>query len=225
MLDQEQSQTIGAETDTETFDLVVVGAGIAGLNALFASTGYLPKGARVLLIDQKSAAGGMWNTAYDYVRLHQPHPMFTVGDLKWDWRKPADYLAARDEVHEHLAKSLTPIASQVSLTTEFGCTVSDCREVETKDGYRARVTYHPNDAAEDTRTVLADRAVFASGLDYRMAAPLPLSCDAVLSIAPGDLSQTLAAHPYARVYVVGGARPAWTPSLPPCRRTPHERSR
>jgi cation diffusion facilitator CzcD-associated flavoprotein CzcO len=79
----------------ETFELVVVGAGVAGLNALYAATHYLPNGAKVLLVDQKQAAGGMWNTAYDYVRLHQPDTMFTVGDMRWSWDKPSHYLAQR----------------------------------------------------------------------------------------------------------------------------------
>ena len=80
------------------YELAVVGAGVAGLNALNAATEYLPRGARVLLVDQKEMAGGMWNTAYDYVRLHQPHPMFPVGNMRGRWRTPRQYLAARDEV-------------------------------------------------------------------------------------------------------------------------------
>jgi NADPH-dependent 2,4-dienoyl-CoA reductase/sulfur reductase-like enzyme len=42
-------------------DLAVVGAGVAGLNALYAAAQYLPKSARVLLIDQKDGPAGMWN--------------------------------------------------------------------------------------------------------------------------------------------------------------------
>ena len=86
MLDQstESSSAALAALDGQVFDLVVIGAGISGLNALYAAADYLPKDASVLLLAQKAAPGGMWNTAYDYVRLHQPHPMFTVGDLKWD---------------------------------------------------------------------------------------------------------------------------------------------
>jgi flavin-dependent dehydrogenase len=58
MLDQGQIQT-DASSEIETYELVVVGAGIAGLNALSAASEYLPKGARVLLVDQKDAPGGM----------------------------------------------------------------------------------------------------------------------------------------------------------------------
>lgn len=111
MLDQSIRGSVPeGNAETAFYDLVVVGAGIAGLNALYAAVQYLPKNARVLLIDQKAGAGGMWNTAYDYVRLHQPHPMFTVGDMKWAWNKPRDYLAKRDEVRDHLASSVQAVA-------------------------------------------------------------------------------------------------------------------
>ena len=48
MLDQSNRGAV-SEGDAETacYDLVVVGAGIAGLNALYAAVQYLPKNARV----------------------------------------------------------------------------------------------------------------------------------------------------------------------------------
>jgi thioredoxin reductase len=207
MLDQSIERPV-RETDAGTacYDLVVVGAGIAGLNALYAAVQYLPKNARVLLIDQKAGAGGMWNTAYDYVRLHQPHPMFTVGDLKWAWNKPPDYLANRDEVRDHLASSLQAVAKRVGLSTRFGHTVVSCEEVETGRGTRARLTLHPNGQSEQTFAVEAVRAIYASGLNYRLAQPLALSSSNVVSIIPQDLLATLAAHPNAPVCVVGAGK-------------------
>lgn len=207
MLDQtsqETSRTI--EQDAETYDLVVVGAGVAGLNALYAATSYLPKGAKVLLVDQKDAPGGMWNTAYDYVRLHQPHPMFTVGDMRWDWGKRRDYLAKRDEVRDHLASSLKPVSDAVDLETAFGYTVTGLEEVETPDGFRARITFRPVDGEGQDRTVRAKLAIHAPGLNYHLAPPLELSSTDVVSIIPQDLRETLAAHPDAPLIVVGGGK-------------------
>jgi thioredoxin reductase len=188
------------------YDLVVIGAGIAGLNALYAATDYLARGARVLLIDQKDAAGGMWNTVYDYVRLHQPHPMFTVGDLPWDWDKPREYLATGAEVQRHLASSLGPTGERVALETRFGHTVSACREVETGDGPRAEVTMHPNGTPGEVQTLRARRTIHAAGVNYRPADPLPLASERVVSVIPQDLRATLAAHPGVPVYVVGGGK-------------------
>jgi thioredoxin reductase len=207
MLDQPSREPVresGAET--AYYDLAVVGAGIAGLNALYAAVQYLPRNARVLLIDQKAGAGGMWNTAYDYVRLHQPHPMFTVGDLKWAWNKPRAYLAKRDEVRDHLASSTEAVAKAVDLTTLFGHTVDSCEEVETSRGTRARLAVYPNGQPEKVFTVEAARAIYASGLNYQLAEPLTLSSENVVSIIPQNLLATLAAHPNAPVCVVGGGK-------------------
>jgi len=201
-----QGRVRESDAATTCYDLAVVGAGIAGLNALYAAVQYLPKNSRVLLIDQKTGAGGMWNTAYDYVRLHQPHPMFTVGDLKWAWNKPRDYLAKRDEVRDHLASSLQAVAKRVDLSTRFDHTVTSCEEVETGRGTRARLALHPNGQPDQVFAVEATRAIYASGLNYRLAEPLALSSANVVSIIPQDLLATLAAHPHAPVCVVGGGK-------------------
>jgi len=207
MLDQTSTLTApGHEKVTATYDLVVAGAGVAGLNALYAAKAYLPKGARVLLIDQKQAAGGMWNTAYDYVRLHQPHPVFTVGDMKWDWKRPRDYLAERDDVRGHLASALGSVSNSVNLETAFGHTVIACDEVRTDQGYRAQVSFHPNGSPEQAKTVEAMRAIHAPGFNYNEAGPIKLSCDTVISIIPHHLRETIAANPGAPVYVVGGGK-------------------
>lgn len=195
-----------APSGLANYELAVVGAGVAGLNALNAATDYLPRGARVLLVDQKDTAGGMWNTAYDYVRLHQPHPMFTVGDLRWKWRKPRQYLAARDEVRSHLSSSLDPIANKVCLETRFGQTVERCAEVETSNGPMAELFIRPNGNSGEKRSVVAKRAIYASGLNYSLAEPLAFSSQQVLSIIPQDLLPTLKDNPDAPVFVIGGGK-------------------
>ena len=50
MLDQKSALAgPGEEKAAAIYDLVVVGAGVAGLNALYAAKAYLPKGAHVLM--------------------------------------------------------------------------------------------------------------------------------------------------------------------------------
>jgi len=68
----------------EHYDVVVLGAGIAGLNALVVASEYVKRKGRVMLVDRRVGPGGMWNDTYDYVRLHQPHPFFTAGDIRWE---------------------------------------------------------------------------------------------------------------------------------------------
>jgi hypothetical protein len=194
------------QTQTEVADIVVIGAGVSGLNVLNSSKPYLPSGSKAVLIDGKPRAGGMWNIAYDYVRLHQPHPMFTVGAMRWDWDKPRDYLARRDEVRDHLARAIGRIEDKFRLDAHFGHIVTSCVEIQTPDGPMAEVTFHPNDAPDEARTIRARTAVHSAGVDYHCADPLPISSDRVLSIIPQDLGETLAAHPGAPVYVVGGGK-------------------
>ncbi|HWF70599.1 MAG TPA: NAD(P)-binding protein, partial [Mycobacterium sp.] len=79
----------------ETCDVCIVGAGIAGLNALFAASRYLSRDQKVILIDRRGRVGGMWVDVYSYVRLHQPHPMFTAGNIEWTLGKDRGYLATK----------------------------------------------------------------------------------------------------------------------------------
>jgi len=195
-----------ATLDERTFDLVVIGAGIAGLNALNSASQYLPRGARALLLDQKDAPGGMWTVAYDYVRLHQPHPMFTVGDMKWDWSRPRHYLAARDEVQSHLEECLLRIGANLRLTQRFCYTVTSCTEVSTSNGPRARVSFHPNDDPDHMATVTADQVIEAEGHNYRPPKPLALSSREVFSVTPDGLRVALSENPDAPVFVIGGGK-------------------
>ena len=89
-----------------TCDLCILGSGIAGLNALFAASRYLSRDQKVVLVDRGAAPGGMWNSTYDYVRLHQPHPMFTAGNIAWTAGEHPSHLATRTEVVAHLAHCL-----------------------------------------------------------------------------------------------------------------------
>lgn len=195
-----------AQACSAHYDLVIVGAGIAGLNALHAATLFLPKSARVLLIDAKDAAGGMWNETYDYVRLHQPHPLFTVAGMRWKWRKPPDYLATRDEVKQHLAQCLQALRQRLDLELRFGHAVSAVTELRRSGVWKAEVVFH--DVADPDRpiTVEADRVIHAAGFDVQPLDRLALSSQAVLSTTPSSLMATLDAHPDAPVHVVGGGK-------------------
>ena len=88
--------------ETLQCDLVIVGAGYAGINALNSAAYYLPKGARVVVIAKEHRWGGQWLDAYEYVRLHQPHVVFTVGNRPWKLKRDPSYRATRDEIVSHL---------------------------------------------------------------------------------------------------------------------------
>ncbi|WP_425049868.1 FAD-dependent oxidoreductase [Psychromarinibacter sp. S121] len=178
----------------QSYDLAITGAGIAGLNALFVAAQYLPKGAKVALIDRRDRPGGMWTEAYDYVRLHQPHAIFTAGDLKWQPPHPPSYLARGDEVQGHLASCLARLRGHFELTEYFGRTVTACEEAG--DGARL--------VLDGGEVIGAARAIHASGFDVHPVAPLSLSSGAVVSTTPERLSAE--DDPARPVYVVGGGK-------------------
>ncbi|WP_172296411.1 FAD-dependent oxidoreductase [Pseudoruegeria sp. HB172150] len=183
---------------SETCDLVVIGAGIAGLNALFVASQYLDKTAKVVLIDRNSAPGGMWTGIYEHCRLHQPHPSFTVGDIKWDWSKPSDYLATGAEVQAHLAYCLEQIRPRFDLREYFGHTVTSAVEAV---GGNARVDCR--DGNGRVRSFTAKRVIHAIGYNVPSLRPLELTSRRVISTTPERLRDV---RPKAPVYVVGGGK-------------------
>ncbi|MEL7099274.1 MAG: NAD(P)-binding protein [Pseudomonadota bacterium] len=195
----------GREPHT-SYDLIIVGAGIAGLTALHAAAVQLGRGARVLLIDAKDAPGGMWNHTYDYVRLHQPHAFFSPGALPWGLGQPGHYLPRGDEVQAHLATCLDQIGELLTLETQFGHVASDIREVDTEDVWAAEVDVHPTGVPGAMRTVTARRVIDAAGFDHAPLGPLELSSGQVHAATPESLGPALAAHPAAPAYVVGGGK-------------------
>jgi hypothetical protein len=195
-----------AEHRESYYDLVVIGAGIAGLNALYAAAQYMPSPSRVLLIDAKDRPGGMWTFAYDYVRLHQPHPLFTVANEKWKWRKPRHYLATRDEVQQHLAGCLESLLDRFDVETRFGHYASCVREVNRSGTWIAEIDSHRIDDPDRSTRITAGRVIHAAGFDHEAPQPLALSAKSVLSIPPADLTETLAKTPDKPVYVIGGGK-------------------
>ena len=65
----------------ESCDVCIVEPGLAGINALFAASRYMSRDQKIILVDSRERVGGMWVDTYPYVRLHQPHGMFTAGNI------------------------------------------------------------------------------------------------------------------------------------------------
>ena len=194
------------DTDSPEFgatpwDLCIIGAGIAGLNALFVACEHLPSMARVLLVDRNDRCGGMWTKTYPYVHLHQPHPMFTVGDIPWNWTKPAHYLAKGTEVAAHLSACLDQMRSKLHLTEAYGQTCDGIYEGVEKGESFAEVQLRAVDGGSQ-QIVRAKRLIDARGLDIPEIIPLALSSEHVTSTTPHalDIAGT------APVYVIGGGK-------------------
>lgn len=191
------------DTRTETYDVVIVGAGICGLNALFVVSEYLGTSGRVALVDRRERVGGMWNDTYDYVRLHQAHPFFTAGNLKWQWDKDPSYLATKPEVLDHMAYCFDEIRGRTNVADYLGWSYVAHEEA---DGV-VRTTVE----RDGERVVLeSDRMVKALGLDVSVNEPLALSSTRVRSVSPDscDVRTGEIAESDAPVWVVGGGKTA-----------------
>jgi hypothetical protein len=187
-----------------TWDVCIVGAGLAGLNALFAAGQYLSAGDRILLVDRREQVGGMWVDTYPHVRLHQPHPMFTAGNIDWDIDKAPSYLATKPEVLGQFQRCLDAVRRRVQVFELFGWTLQAHRET---DGM-VRATCRSIDGCQVTVNV--KRLIKAEGLNIGRNPPLTLSSRRVRSVSP-DACDVRRSHLQATrtpIWIVGGGKTA-----------------
>jgi thioredoxin reductase len=188
----------------KTCDVCIIGTGLAGLNALFAASRYLSRDQRVILIDRRARVGGMWVDVYSYVRLHQPHPMFTAGNIEWTLGKDRAHLATKGEVLDHFQHCVDVIRERVHVNEYFGW---DFESEEEAHGI-VRVTCR----AADGRMLVVDakRLIKAFGLAVTPNEPLDISSKRVHSVSPdycdvraGDIRKS-----DAPVWIIGGGKTA-----------------
>lgn len=193
-----------ASARVESCDVCVVGAGIAGLNALFVASGYLSRDQKVIVIDRRARVGGMWVDTYPYVRLHQPHPMFTAGNIKWTLGKERSYLATKGEVLDHFEHCLNVIKQRVRIDEYFGWDMESDEETEGL----ARIRCRSSDG--QVLVVEAKRLIKAYGVRVMPNDPLEISSARVQSVSPdycdvrsGDMRDS-----DTPVWVIGGGKTA-----------------
>lgn len=186
----------------ESYDVVVLGAGIAGLNALSVASGYVGHHGRVLLVDRRRDPGGMWNDTYPYVRLHQPHPFFTVGDIRWNQGHRSDHLASQDEVLQHFRHCLEVVAGRTRLDARFG---SEYVSHVEQGGLVVVTVRDPGGAIS---TVTTRRLIKAFGYDVPINLPLQVSSSRVRSISPDglDVRTEAISQDSAPVWIIGGGK-------------------
>ena len=187
---------------TDRYDACIVGAGISGLNALFVASQYLSGDQRVILVDRRSRVGGMWMDTYDYVRLHQPHPFFTAGNIEWTLGKEAEHLATREEVLEHLHHCLEVIKRRIQVTELFGY------EFENSEEFAGKVHITCRSSEGRTIELEADRLIKAYGQGVETNPPLKLSSSRARSVSPDDFDVRGAEMSASDkpVWIVGGGK-------------------
>ncbi|XDA99240.1 hypothetical protein AB1M95_04850 [Sulfitobacter sp. LCG007] len=193
---------------SDCYDLVIVGAGAAGLNALGAALGYLGPEDRVALVDRRPGPGGMWNSVYGHVRLHQPYQTFTAADLPWELQRPRGYLARKPEILEHMGHCLDRFRDRVGLSEFFGQELTGWEEVITAEGPRVHVHCVPVGEGGTPRHLVTRRLIQAQGFDVQALSPLTLSSRAVTSTTPEAIEEAVSEAPKAPVVIVGGGKTA-----------------
>lgn len=197
-------QSSDAPANVAFCDVCIVGAGIAGLNALFVASQYLSAGQKVILVDRRPGVGGMWVDTYPYVRLHQPHALFTAGNIKWTLGKDRSYLATKDEVLDHFRHCLSTIKQRVGVKELFGWTM----ESEQEAGGKVRVTCV---SGTGRRLVIETaRLIKAYGLRVVPNEPLAVSSGRVHSVSPDscDVRSGELRSDDAPVWIVGSGKTA-----------------
>ncbi len=185
-------------------DVCIVGAGIAGLNALFAASRYLSRDQKVILIDRRGRVGGMWVDVYSYVRLHQPHPMFTAGNIEWTLGKDRGHLATKGEVLDHFQHCVDVIRERVQVDEYFGW------DFESEDEVSGIVRVACKAADGRTLIVEAKRLIKAYGLGVTPNEPLDISSKRVHSVSPDycDVRAGAIGESDAPVWIIGGGKTA-----------------
>ncbi len=199
------TQVSGPRT-VEDCDLCIVGAGISGLNFLFSASRYMSKADKVVLVDRNPTFGGMWNETYPYVRLHQPHPMFTVGNFSWSLDKERSHLATREEILRHFAECIDRLRDRVTLVERYGYEYEGHEEVRVDGGVRAEARLRPTASDDHELLIRTPRLVKAVGMRVPKPEPLTLSSRDVVSISPLDLDLLERGAEETPVYVVGGGK-------------------
>ncbi|MFZ0833299.1 MAG: FAD-dependent oxidoreductase [Mycobacterium sp.] len=189
---------------THRADVCIVGAGIAGLNALFVAGRYLSPEQKVILIDKRQRVGGMWVDTYPYVRLHQPHPMFTAGNIKWTLGKDPSYLATKGEVLDQFSHCVDVIKQRVQVEEFFGW------EFESEDEIDGIVRITCRSSAGERQVVEAKRLIKAYGLRVTPNDPLEVSSSRVQSVSPDhcDVRSGEMRASNAPVWIIGGGKTA-----------------
>jgi len=196
--------TENTDNPAESCDLCIVGAGLAGMNALFTASRYLGPRQRIILVDSRTRVGGMWVDTYPYVRLHQPHGMFTAGNIEWTLGREPGYLADKQEVLDHFTHCLDVLKQRVRIDEFFGWTLDSHRSV----GGRQQLVCRSGDGR--TLTIDAKRLIKAYGADVTPNDPLPLSSTTVHTVSPDscDVRSDAIAADNAPVWVIGGGKTA-----------------
>lgn len=201
----EPSDAAACDAGVESSDVCIVGAGLAGINALFVASRYLSRNQRIIPVDSRERVGGIWVDTYSYVRLHQPHRMFTAGNIKWALGRDRSYLATKGEVLNHFDHCLNVVRQRVQVDEFFGFVFESYEEVRGK----VRITCRSSCGSRPL-VIESKRLIQAYGFRAAPNDALKLSSAGVQSVSPDlcDMRGSEMRASDAPVWIIGGGKTA-----------------
>ncbi len=189
--------------------LCIVGAGLAGLNALVCAAPYLGKNDKVIILDKKNGIGGMWPGAYDYIRLHQPHVEFTCGSIPWNLNRERSYLPTKTEILDYFKRCYEQVKNSVVLSEYWNYSLLDCQEVAVDGDYEVHASFASTTDQQTPRLLIkSQRLIKAFGVNVSPMSSLSFTSSSVQSITPSALSSFTSEIESSDkpVYIVGGGK-------------------
>ena len=205
----------GREADPLLFDLVIVGAGYAGLCALEAAVGYHKRGHRIAIVDRRHSWGGHWVEQYGFVTLHQPRQQYTPGNEKWPDKDQPERLATKSEVLAHFERCARKLSRRASITCLFGHEYDENAALINSESGAPRLHLSCStvdtgcDIPKSTHHITARGLIRALGHStVPLRAPLVLSSSRVRSVAICDPIIESPSTAGECVYLVGSGKTA-----------------
>lgn len=158
------SEVVVDEHRTETVDVLVIGAGQAGLAAGFH---LLKSSARFLIVERSDHLGSSWRSRYNSLTLFTPRSLSSLPDLRLEG-DPSGY-ATRDEFASYLKKYADHLKLPVRLGNGVKCLTRN------SDG-RFRALFEAGDEIISTAVIVATGA-------FQNAVVPPISSDLDSSVA------------------------------------------
>src|SRR6185369_14546884 len=139
-----------------------------------------------------------------YVRLHQPYPMFTAGNIKWTLGKDPSYLATKTEVLDHFAHCVDVVRQRVPVDEYYGWALESQDEA---DGV-VRITCRSADGR--SLVIETPRLIKAFGFGISPNDPLEVSSTRVRSVSPDscDMRGADMRASDAPVWIIGSGKTA-----------------
>ncbi|KAI1858740.1 uncharacterized protein JN550_012490 [Neoarthrinium moseri] len=86
-----------------SFDVIIIGAGISGINAAYRLQSQGPSGLKYVILEARDSMGGTWDL-FRYPGIRSDSDIFTFGFPWSPWKHP-ESLAAGDKIKEYLIQS------------------------------------------------------------------------------------------------------------------------